>query len=74
MKKLIVTEFILLLAGTLFAWTNLGIEMVDWLNARTCSTGCVVGIVNPFYTPCFYGAIMFTITFIISAVIYKKTK
>jgi len=74
MKKLITAEFILLLLGTLFAWTNFIIELVDWLNARACSTGCAVGIVNPFITPCFYGALMFLATFIISAILYKKSK
>lgn len=74
MKKLIVAEVIILLVGTLFAWTNFAIEMVDWLNARACSTGCVVGLVNPFLTPCFYGAVFFLIAFIISTRLYAKMR
>ncbi len=74
MKKLIVAEVIILLVGTLFAWTNFAIEMVDWLNARACSTGCVVGLVNPFLTPCFYGAVFFLIAFIISTRLYAKIR
>ncbi|HRY60074.1 MAG TPA: hypothetical protein P5096_01710 [Patescibacteria group bacterium] len=72
MKKLIWVQFFVLLAGALFAWTNFTIELVDYLNKRACSTGCAVGVVNPFLTPCFYGAIVFTIAFVLSAVIVKK--
>ena len=74
MKKIILAQFIILLVGTLFAWTNFTIEFVDWLNKRACSTGCVVGLVNPFLTPCFYGALVFASAFILSAVLLKKSK
>jgi hypothetical protein len=74
MKKLILAEFIILLAGTLFAWTNFTIELTDWLNQQACTLGCAAGLKNPFLTPCFYGAICFTIAFIISAIIFKKSK
>ena len=74
MKKLIWSEFFILLAGAIFAWTNFGIELIDWLNKRACSTGCAVGIVNPFLTPCFYGAVFFLLAFIISAIILKQFK
>jgi hypothetical protein len=74
MKKLALAQFIVLLAGTLFAWTNFGIELVDWLNKRACTTGCAVGLVNPFLTPCFYGAVVFLLAFILSAVMLKKVK
>ena len=74
MKKTILSQFIILLGGTLFAWINFGIELVDWLNKRACTTGCVLGLVNPFLTPCFYGAIFFTIAFILSAYILRGTK
>lgn len=73
MKKLILAEFIVLLCGTLFAWSNFGWELNSWLKGRACLTGCSVGI-NPFFTPCFYGACFFTIAFILSAVILKKFK
>jgi hypothetical protein len=72
MKKLIITQFIVLLAGTLFAWTNFGIELVDWLNKRSCTTGCAIGLVNPFLTPCFYGALVFTLAFVLSAIMLKR--
>ncbi|MFA5070083.1 MAG: hypothetical protein WC528_02275 [Patescibacteria group bacterium] len=72
MKKLIISQFILLLAGMIFAWTNFSIELVDWLNKKSCTTGCSVGLKNPFLTPCFYGAICFAIAFALSAVILRK--
>lgn len=74
MKKLILTQFFVLLAGTIFAWFNFIVELINWLNNRACSTGCAVGIVNPFLTPCFYGAVVFTVAFVISAVMLKKSK
>lgn len=63
-----------LLLGTAFAWTNFYIELTDWMAKRACSTGCAAGIVNPFLTPCFFGAIFFTIAFILSALLVRKTK
>ena len=74
MKKLITAQFIILLLGTIFAWTNFGIELFDWINKRSCTTGCAVGLANPFLTPCFYGAIFFAISFILSCLIYSKYK
>lgn len=83
-KKLIISQFIVLLAGTLFAWTNFVIEFIAWQNNKPCKTGCSVNLgqefpivqnqslINPFLTPCFYGAIFFTIAFILSAIIVKK--
>lgn len=74
MRNLILTQLILLLGGTIFAWSNFGIELNDWLNKRACTTGCAQGLVNPFLTPCFYGACFFLIAFILSVLIWKKFK
>jgi len=74
MKKLIITQFIILLAGTLFAWGNFTYELINWLNKKACTTGCAAGLVNPFLTPCFFGAIFFTLAFIFSVIILKKNK
>jgi len=74
MKKLILAEFIVLLAGTIFAWTNFTIELVSWLHKKACATGCAAPGTNPFLTPCFYGAICFTISFVLSALILKKSR
>jgi hypothetical protein len=61
-----------LLLGTLFAWGNFILELNAWIKNTSCPTGCVVGVVNPFYTPCFYGAIFFTIAFVLSAILFSK--
>jgi hypothetical protein len=74
MKKLIISQSILLLGGTIFAWTNFALELSRWLDKKSCTTGCAVGLTNPFLTPCFYGAIGFLIAFILSAVMLKKIK
>lgn len=71
MPKIIIAQFIVLLCGTLFAWINFGWELYNWLKHRVCTTGCVVGV-NPFFTPCFYGAIFFTVAFVLSILILNK--
>ena len=72
MKKIAWAEFIILLCGTVFAWSNFSFELFNWLNSKTCTFGCAAGIVNPFYTPCFYGAIFFTVAFVLSVFILRQ--
>jgi hypothetical protein len=72
MKKTIIAQFIILLIGTLFAWINFIQELVNWLQGRDCSTGCSAGAINPFLTPCFYGAMFFLIAFIFSVILLRK--
>ncbi len=74
MKKLITIQFYILLLGTLFAWTNFTIELVNWLNKRACTLGCAIGLVNPFLTPCFYGAVFFLVAFLFSVYILRRAK
>ncbi|MCB9803137.1 hypothetical protein H6761_03995 [Candidatus Nomurabacteria bacterium] len=74
MKKLIKIQFAVLLLGTVFAWGNFIWELVYYLQEKACPTGCVVGLVNPFLTPCFYGACFFLIAFVLSAMILKENK
>jgi hypothetical protein len=74
MKKIILIQFIVLLIGTLFAWFNFVQELINWLQKRACTTGCAIGLSNPFLTPCFYGAIFFTIAFVLSVILLKKSK
>ena len=71
-KKIIIAQFIVLLVGTIFAWFNFAVELKAWLGQGTCTLGCAAGVANPFLTPCFYGAIFFTVAFILSAVLVKK--
>jgi hypothetical protein len=74
MKKIIKAQFWVLLAGVLFAWINFTRELVAWLQSRTCPV-CTIGAnTNPFFTPCFYGAVFFTIAFILSVMLMKKVK
>ena len=61
--------------GTMFAWSNFAVELIAWLNKVDCPTGCAAGagVINPFLTPCFFGAVFFTIAFILSSILlYKK--
>jgi len=74
MKKIAKAQFVILLCGTLFAWGNFIYELVDWLDKKSCTLGCSAGLKNPFLTPCFGGAIFFTIAFILSAMILKKSR
>ncbi|MDD4332551.1 MAG: hypothetical protein PHT51_00360 [Patescibacteria group bacterium] len=74
MKKIIIIQFIVLLAGTIFAWYNFVREYLSWANAQTCTLGCALNSTNPFATPCFFGAIFFTIAFALGAVILVKSK
>lgn len=76
MKKIITTQFYVLLVGTAFAWTNFTIELFDWLNQKPCETGCSItgDVVNPFLTPCFYGAIFFAIAFILSLILFISSR
>ena len=72
MKKTIVIQFFVLLGGTLFAWVNFTIELMAWLKQKNCTLGCAAPGTNPFLTPCFYGALFFTLAFVLSALILKK--
>jgi uncharacterized membrane protein len=74
MKKIIITQFVVLLIGTVFAWFNFLSELINWLAKRACTTGCSVGLVNPFLTPCLYGAVFFAIAFVLSAILLKKVQ
>lgn len=71
MKKVIKFQFIILLLGTLFAWGNFGYELYNWLKIGK-QIGCAIGAINPFFTPCFFGAIFFTIAFALSRILLKK--
>jgi hypothetical protein len=61
-KKLMVIELIVVTGGTIFAWANVIKEFLDY--CEPCGHGT-----NPVTTPCFYGAIGFTVVLILSAII-----
>lgn len=73
MKKIILIQFFVLLAGTLFAWFNFSKEYISWINSSACTIGCTAGA-NPFLTPCFGGAIFFTIALVLHLVILNRSK
>jgi hypothetical protein len=74
MKKVIWLQFLVLLAGTAFAWFNFAQEYISWMAKKTCTLGCAGNAANPFLTSCFYGAIFFTIAFILNLIILGKSK
>ena len=74
MRKIILIQFFVLLIGTIFAWFNFAVELIDWLQKRVCTTGCAAGLSNPFLSPCFYGAIFFTVAFVFSAILVRKSR
>ncbi len=73
MKTLLLARVLamVLLAGTLFAWGNFGYEFVQWRNG-SASFSCVPAVANPFLTPCFYGALFFTISFALSMLLLRS--
>ncbi len=74
MRKIIKIQFVVLLMGTLFAWGNFIWEFVNWISKKSCEFGCSAGLINPFLTPCFYGALFFSLSFILSFILLKKIK
>lgn len=61
-------QFFILLAGTLFAWYNFGVEFTSWRKGKIkCASGrCTIKSSNPFWSPCFGGAVFFTAAFILN--------
>ena len=72
MKKLMWTQFVILAIGVIFAWTNFGIELRTYLRGVINPYVCTQGAVNPFLTPCFYGALFFSGAFAVSLIMVIK--
>jgi hypothetical protein len=62
-------QFYVLLVGTLFAWYNFVVEFIAWRKGKKCKVGCPTNVKNPFLSPCFGGAVFFTIAFILNILI-----
>jgi len=82
MNKIIWTQFWILLLGALFAWGNFILEVIDWQSQQVCypctgaqcpEVSCPV-LLNLFVTPCFWGAVFFTLAFILSVILVKNNK
>jgi len=59
-------QFWVLLGGTIFAWYNFLSEFISWKQGKKCKVGCPVNAKNPFLTPCFGGAVFFTIALVLN--------
>ncbi|HQA96149.1 MAG TPA: hypothetical protein PLN18_02155 [Candidatus Colwellbacteria bacterium] len=68
MTRLTIIQLVVLVAGTIFAWGNFIKEFVAWRNKKSCEAGCAPGV-NPFKTPCFYGALVFAIALVLHLLI-----
>jgi hypothetical protein len=66
----------LLLAGTIFAWSNFGYEMYKFYQPHTEPFLSCSGTLaqHPIYTPCFTGAIIYLAAFITSLIFVKALK
>jgi hypothetical protein len=62
-------QFWVLLIGTIFAWYNTSLEIIDWSRGKKCKRGCPVNAKNPFLSPCIYGALFFTAAFVLNLLI-----
>lgn len=71
-KKSLLWYTTYLLAGSIFAWSFAGPDLIHFFNSPTGAQtiGCSgMVITNPFSTPCFMGASLFLLSFIASLVI-----
>jgi hypothetical protein len=68
---------ILLIAATIFAWSNFFYEVYRWFSRVEGEqfVGCSGALAaNPMYTACFYGSVIYLIALIISLVLVRKEK
>ena len=66
---------LLLAAGTVFAWGNFAYEVYRFMQPQpaTSAFSCPAGeaAVNPLMIPCFYGALIFLVTLVVSILITR---
>jgi hypothetical protein len=60
--------FIFLITGTIFGWSNFLFELYKFYSTNTGPKTSCSGIPtdNPFYTPCFYGSVLYLLSLISS--------
>ncbi|MFA6982192.1 MAG: hypothetical protein WC243_04190 [Patescibacteria group bacterium] len=65
----------LLIAGTIFAWSNFGFEAYKFYASSSVEKTSCSGVTtqNVFLTPCFYGSVIYLTALIVSLLIAKKT-
>jgi hypothetical protein len=63
----------LLFSGTIFAWGNFAYQMYKYYTPHTgIYIGCSgIPLKHPIYTPCFTGAVVFLIAFILSFISFR---
>ncbi len=66
----------LLIAGTIFAWSNFALEIYKYYSSQTAVKVSCSGVAtdNVFLTPCFYGSVIFLMALIVSMVINNLSK
>jgi hypothetical protein len=64
----------LLIAGTIFAWSNFGLEIFKYYSSKTAVKVSCSGVAtdNVFLTACFYGSVIFLIALVVSFIIKRK--
>ncbi|MBI4359460.1 MAG: hypothetical protein HY577_02680 [Candidatus Nealsonbacteria bacterium] len=67
---------LLLVAGTIFGWSNFGLGWLKFMaNEGRPTIGCSgVVVANPFSTPCFKGSLFFTASLLTAWIVLKKQK
>lgn len=72
MKTYVYYQAGVLALGTLFAWGNFYAELNAWLRKGEV-VGCMGNAAaNPFMGACFYGAIFFTVAFLLNVGMLRK--
>ncbi len=66
----------LLIAGTIFAWGNFGLEVYKFYSSEVAGKVSCSGVAtdNVFLTPCFYGSAIFLSALIVSIIIRKSRR
>ena len=65
--------------GAIFGWTNFGHTAWQYANQTVC-TSCPhvalpgFSVYPPLGSPCFYGALIYTIALIIALIIYRRSR
>ncbi|OGB74679.1 hypothetical protein A2810_00180 [candidate division Kazan bacterium RIFCSPHIGHO2_01_FULL_49_10] len=58
--------------GTIFAWGNWSYVAYKLFRGETCPSACPVTVTNPFFSPCFYGALIYLAAFLIALFLLRR--
>ena len=62
----------LLGAGVIFAWGNWSYVAYKLWRGEVCPSACPANVTNPFLTPCFYGACIYLVAFLIALFLHRR--